>query len=89
MVRRSLHPLGGRPHPGFPARPTRYAFASWISWRVITGTVAGYILLLVYHATTRGLITYPKTLTTATIVGALFAGHNLASVFWGGPISGF
>ncbi|MDG2304945.1 MAG: hypothetical protein P8R42_09850 [Candidatus Binatia bacterium] len=51
--------------------------------------MAGYILLLVYHATTRGLITYPKTLTTATIVGALFAGHNLASVFWGGPISGF
>lgn len=67
----------------------KYAFTSWIVWQVITGSVAVYVFLLIYHATKRGLITHPRTLVVASFIGAIFVAHDLASVFYGGPLSGY
>lgn len=69
--------------------PQRYAFTSWIAWQVTTGSVAAYVMILIYHATKRGLITHARTLTIAAFIGGLFVAHDLVSVFYGEPISGF
>lgn len=69
--------------------PTRYAFTAWIAWQVITGSAVVYVMILIVHTMKRGLITHPKTLAVAAFLGTVFVVHDLASVFYGKPISGF
>lgn len=69
--------------------PQQHAFTSWIAWQLVTGSVAAYVLILIYHATRSGLIAHPKTLAMASVIGGLFVAHDLASVFYGAPLTGF
>lgn len=69
--------------------PTQYAFTAWIAWQVITGSAVVYVMILIFHTMKRGLITHPKTLAVAALLGTVFVVHDLGSVFYGKPISGF
>ena len=69
--------------------PASEAFRAWLGWQVATGAVAAYVFVLIFQSTRRGLIAHPRPLAILASIGGFFVLHDLVSVVWGQPITGF